>query len=189
MKKKFKLNKENPETEVPEVEIMGEDVPEASEKAGNEAPTLADLQQEIDELEQKNLRLRADFENYRKRSYNEMLESRKSAVIDTLIPMLRVFDTFDMAMMAAENSDNIESLMQGMKMIQTDFGKALEEYGIDRIDANGKEFDPNLHEAVATEASDTVPEGQVIKQWNCGYKMGDRVIRPARVVVSSGPEE
>jgi molecular chaperone GrpE len=80
----------------------------------------------------------------------------------------------------------MDAIRDGLKMILTEFGKAIEELGIEKIDAVGKEFDPNLHEAMANEPSDEVEEGVVIKQWTCGYRMGDRLLRPANVVVSSG---
>ena len=88
---------------------------------------------------------------------------------------------------AAVNSDNVESIRQGLKMIIAEFNKAFDTLGVTAIDAVGKPFDPELHEAVAHEPSASVPEGVVIKQWSSGFKMGGKLLRPARVVVSSGP--
>jgi molecular chaperone GrpE len=92
-----------------------------------------------------------------------------------------------MAMMAAEKSDNMDAILQGMNMIQNEYIKALDELGVVRFDALGKNFDPALHEAVAHEPSDVIEEGKITKQWNCGYRLGEKLLRPATVVVSSGP--
>ena len=72
-------------------------------------------------------------------------------------------------------------------MIMNEYQKAMDELGIIKVNAVGEKFNPELHDALAHEASDDVPEGKVIKQWNCGYKLGERLLRPAKVVVSSGP--
>ena len=63
----------------------------------------------------------------------------------------------------------------------------MDEFGVEKIDASNGEFNPNIHEAVAMENSDSIPEGSIIKQWRCGYKMAEKLLRPATVVVSSGP--
>ena len=85
---------------------------------------------------------------------------------------------------------DLKMLLDGLKMIHGEFDRAFQELGVECIDAVGKDFDPNVHEAVSQEASDTVPAGKVIRQWNCGYKTGSRLLKPAMVVVSSGkPEE
>ena len=74
-------------------------------------------------------------------------------------------------------------------MMQNELDKAFSELGVVKIDAVGKDFDPNLHEAVSQEASDTVPAGKVIRQWSFGYKTPKRLLKPAMVVVSSGPQQ
>ena len=107
-------------------------------------------------------------------------------MIDTITPFLQVFDLFDMAMKAAEASDNVAALKQGLAMILAQYGKTIDELGVQKFDAVGEQFDPQWHDAVAYENSDTAAEGVIIKQWNCGYKLGDRLLRPARVIVSSG---
>ncbi len=149
---------------------------------------ITELNDKVAAAEDKYLRLQADYQNFRKRSAKDITSARGYAVIDTVSPFLQVFDMFDMALTAATKTDNITSLIEGMNMIQNQFGKALEELGIEQYTATGKPFDHNLHEAVATEPSETVPEGEVVRQWNCGYKMGEQILRPARVVVSGGPK-
>lgn len=144
------------------------------------------LEDELEELRNKYLRLHADYDNYRKRVSKDLSNVRLNAQVDTVLPIIQIFDHFDMAVAATENADNMDAIKEGLKMILVEFGKALDELGLKKIDAIGRPFDPNLHEAVAEEPSEE-EEGTVIKQWRCGYQMGDRLIRPANVVVSSGP--
>lgn len=142
---------------------------------------------EIAELNDKLLRLRAEYDNFRKRSYKDIALATSSARIATMEPVLRVFDHFAMAVEAAGGAENMDAIRQGMEMIFNEFQKALDEWGLIPVDAVGERFDPNLHEAVAHEASEDKPEGVVTKQWRRGYRLGERLIRPATVVVSSGP--
>lgn len=146
---------------------------------------MENLRKELAEMNDKYLRLNADFENFRKRSYKEMTGARLAAVADTLQPFLRVLDIFNMAVASVDASPNIDAIKQGMQMILTEYGRAMEELGVMKCDAVGQQFDPMQHEAMAKEPSDQ-PEGTIVKQWSCGYKLGDRLLRPARVVVSSG---
>ena len=138
------------------------------------------------ELQSKYLYLQAEYQNYRKRVAKDIADARSYAYADALGPFMTVFDFLAMADSAAVNSDNIESIRQGLKMIIAEFNKAFDSLGVKPLETVGKPFDPALHEAVAREASETVPEGVVIKQWSNGFKMGDKLLRPARVVVSDG---
>ena len=132
--------------------------------------------------------LKAEYQNYRKRVSKDIASARNYAVIDTLTPFLQLFDNFSMAVRAAGETTNIDALVQGLNMIQNQYTKAIEDLGVTNYSAVGEKFDPQLHDAIATEKSDTVPEGVVIREWCCGYRMGDNVLRPARVVVSGGAE-
>lgn len=147
------------------------------------------LKAEVAELKDKLLRLEADYQNYRKRMAREVGDARRVGLCETVVPFLHLFDLYAMAMKAADQSDNVAALKQGMTMIQNEYRKAIDELGIKQFSAEDVRFDPALHDAVSYETSATVPEGMVLKQWNCGYKLGDRLLRPARVVVSSGPAE
>ena len=168
----------------------GQAAPE-SEKAGAETPEekLAKLEKALLEMEDKRLRLLAEMENQRKRAVKDMEAVRYNTITDTLHPFFQVFDHFSMAVAATETTTNMQTLLEGMKMIRAEFDRAFSDLGIERIDATGQDFDPNTQEAVSQEASDTVPAGKVIRQWCFGYKMGDRLLKPANVVVSSGPAE
>ncbi len=160
--------------------------PEPEKKKAKKQSAEEKLTAELAELQDKFLRLQADYSNYRKRMAKDLSGARMMGVMETVTPFLQVFDLFAMAVKAAETSDNIAAIQQGLSMIGVEYQKALDELGIVKFDAVDQKFDPELHDAVANETSDS-PEGTVIKQWNCGYKIGDRLLRPARVVVSSGP--
>ena len=150
------------------------------------------LREVLAELQAKYLYLQAEYQNYRKRVAKDIADAKSYAYADALGPFMTVFDFLAMADTAAVQSDNIESIRQGLKMIIGEFNKAFDTLGVKPLETVGKPFDPALHEAVAHEASDTVPEGVVIRQWSNGFKMGEKLLRPARVVVSDGvakPEE
>lgn len=181
-KKEESAKNEPPKKETPS--------PEAEQKSG-ETPEqkIASLEKALLELEDKRIRLIAEMDNQRKRAAKDMEALRYSVMTDTLHPFFQVFDHFAMAVAATESSNNLKALLDGMKMIQTEFDRAFSDLGIERIDAVGKEFDPNTQEAVSQEPSDTVPAGKVIRQWCYGYKLRDRLLKPASVVVSSGPAD
>ena len=160
----------------------------AKRKVGKLQEEITKLKDKIKEAEDKNLRTLAEYDNYRKRSFRELTTARTAVKVDTLTPILNIFDHFNMAVTATETSDDMNVIKEGMKMIATEFSKALEEYGIEEVNSIGEKFDPNLHEAVGKESSEE-EEDTIIKQWRCGYKLGTRLIRPASVVVSSGPEQ
>ena len=164
---------------------------EAEKAPASETPEekVAKLEKALLEMEDKRLRLLAEMENQRKRAVKDMEAVRYNTMTDTLHPFFQVFDHFSMAVAATETTTNMQSLLEGMKMIRAEFDRAFSDLGIERIDATGKDFDPNTQEAMSQEASDTVPAGKVIRQWSFGYKMGDRLLKPANVVVSSGPAE
>ena len=147
------------------------------------------LRAALAEAQSKFLYLQAEYQNFRKRSVKDVADARSYAYADALNPFMTVFDYLAMADAAAVSADNIESIRQGLKMIIAEFNKAFDTLGVTPFDAVGKPFDPELHEAVAHEPSDSVPEGVVIKQWASGFKMGGKLLRPARVVVSSGVPE
>ena len=181
----------DPEAEGPV--IPGEELPlpEADEPAPAPAPEVKpDPAAELAALQEKYVYLQAEYQNYRKRMAKELSDSRRFAVEETVRPFLTVYDFLTMAETAAVQSDNIEAIRQGLVMIIAEYRKAFDELGLKPFDAKGQKFDPELHDAVAHESSEEVPEGIVSKQWNCGFKLGEHVVRPARVVVSSGaPEE
>lgn len=176
--------------QIPVDENLPESIP-AEDEAGGETNTpqeeTAKLAAELQALKEKLMYLEADYQNYRKRVVKDLSEARLCGTAGTLEPFLTVFDFLGMAKNAAEKSDNIESIRQGLNMIIGEFHKAFDELGVKKIATVGTDFDPKYHEAAAHEPSDEVPEGKIIREWSGGFKLGERLLRPARVVVSSGP--
>ncbi len=147
----------------------------------------AKLQTELAQQRDQALRDRADLENTRKRLQREKEEDRKYANSKLLETLLPVVDNFEMGMMMARQSPGAESVVLGMTMVQKQLESFLSENGMQTIDATGQKFDPNLHEALGEETSAEVPEGQVVRQQRKGYKLRERLLRPASVFVSKGP--
>jgi molecular chaperone GrpE len=135
------------------------------------------------------LRTTADFENFKKRVGREKQEAIKFANETLLQKLVTVLDNFDMALSAAQNEQvaAAQSLQTGIQMIYQQFKNVLVEAGLEEIDATGKPFDPNLHEAVSQKETTASPEGQVVQQLRKGYKLRDRLLRPASVVVAKAP--
>jgi molecular chaperone GrpE len=153
---------------------------------GSKVDLVDRLRKELAEQQDRTLRLQAEYENYRKRMGKEIMLARQQTRMGSALPILNLFDSFDRAVEASKDSGNTDAIREGLEMILKEFGKALEELGIQRFDASGK-FDPLLHEAVSTQPSEDVPDGTILRQWKPGYRMGDMLIRAASVVVSSGP--
>ena len=142
-----------------------------------------------DETWDRYVRLNADFDNFRKRAARDREDGMRSAQERLLNKLLPVIDNFDMAMAATTSAQNttVESLKAGVQMIQGQLKAVLAESGVEEIEAMGKPFDPNLHEALSQLESADAPEGTVIQQLRKGYKMRDRLLRPASVIVAKKP--
>ena len=137
------------------------------------------------------LRTTADFDNYKKRAAREKQEAIKYANESLLEKLIPVVDTFDMAMSATQNAaaPAVQSLQEGITMVHQQLKSILTGAGLEEIDAAGKPFNPNFHEAVSQQESGEVPEGTVIQQLRKGYKLNERLLRPATVVVSKQPAD
>jgi molecular chaperone GrpE len=135
------------------------------------------------------LRTTADFDNYKKRAAREKQDAIKFANENLLQKLIPVLDTFDMALAATQNgqSDAVQSLQTGVNMIYQQLRNALLDTGLEEVDATGKTFDPNLHEAVSQQETTDMPEGQVVQQLRKGYKLRERLLRPATVIVARHP--
>jgi molecular chaperone GrpE len=133
------------------------------------------------------LRLTADFDNYKKRAARERQEAVSFANENLLVKLLPVVDAFEMALAAKASDAAAQSLQTGIVMISNQLKSVLADAGLEEIDATGKAFDPNLHEAVSEQETPGVPEGHVVRQIRKGYKFRNRLIRPAGVVVAKKP--
>ena len=153
------------------------------ENAGPE--TLTEAQEATAELNERIVRLTADFDNFRKRAQREKDEARQFANQGLLEKLLPVLDNFEMALTAVKDAD--PSVRDGVQMILDQLLGVLKESGVEPVDAMGQPFDPNLHEALSQEETTEVEEGTVVQQVQRGYKLNDRLVRPARVVVAKAP--
>lgn len=141
-----------------------------------------------DEYRERLLREAADFENYKKRAARERQDAVTFANESLLQKLMPVLDTFEMALAAAASDGAAaQSLQAGVLMVYNQLKSALADAGLEEIDARGKVFDPNLHEAVSEQESAEVPEGNVIQQIRKGYKFRNRLVRPAGVIVAKKP--
>ena len=148
---------------------------------------MAGLQADLDRFRDLALRSQADFENYKKRSAREKEEAIKYANSSLLERLVSIFDNFELGLAAAKEQGEQSPIYSGMVLVQKQLNDLLAENGLQPIEAEGKKFDPNVHEGIAHEPSDQVPEGVVLRQTRRGYRFKDRLLRPAKVVISSGP--
>jgi len=147
---------------------------------------MAGLQADLDRFRDLALRSQADFENYKKRAAREKEDAVKYANSSLLQRLVSILDNFELGLAAAKTESEHSPIYSGMVLVQKQLNDLLEENGLQAIEAEGKKFDPNLHEAIAHEPSESA-EGTVNRQARRGYRFKDRLLRPARVVVSSGP--
>lgn len=154
--------------------------PDESAKPGGEESA----KKEIAELKAKLIRAQADFQNFQRRVAREVLESRQNAEADFAKSMLQVLDHFDMALSVDPAKVDAKGLLDGVKITYDELRKILANRGIESFDATGAAFDPHQHEAVMQEHSDKHDPMTVIQTFQQGYKLGDRILRPAKVKVS-----
>ena len=185
-------NKESKEEAAPEMTVLEKRLAEkvaqepeddAEENVGPN--TLPEAQETIAELNERIVRLTADFDNFRKRAQRDKDEARQFANQGLLEKLLPVLDNFEMALTAVKGAD--PSVRDGVQMILDQLLSVLKESGVEPVDALGQPFDPNLHEALSQEETTDAEEGTVVQQVQCGYKLNDRLVRPARVVVAKAP--
>ncbi len=133
------------------------------------------------------MRATAEMDNYRKRVAREREEDFKRAQAVLLERLLPVLDNFELGMMEVRKGDAKSPIVVGMEMIERQLREFMSSSGVEVIEAVGAKFDPNLHEAVSQEESADVPEGQIVRQLRRGFRLRDRLLRAAMVVVSKGP--
>jgi molecular chaperone GrpE len=166
-----------------EWEDMGPD--ESNDPAsGQPAGTL---QAELAQWKDTALRARADLDNFRKRMAQESTDARRYANASLLEELLPVLDNFQFGLQAAEADAGAKNILIGLNMVAGQMQAFLRDQGVEEVAAVGRKFDPNLHEAVGQQASRDVAEGVIISQVRRGFKLRDRLLRPATVIVSTGP--
>ena len=169
------------------VAIGGETNHNAVEQPDPEPEKPVTIEEELEKYKELAARSQADLENYRKRMARERTEAIQYANYSLFITLLPVIDNFEMGLKAAKAEGEESVIYQGMVMVQKQLQDFLTENRVDTIEVSeGDEFDPNLHEAIKQEPSETVEEGRIVYSLRNGYRLKDRLLRPANVVVSKG---
>lgn len=208
------MSRKNKQPEDTETDAENPDATEAAEQAAEAAERDADAQaadgaqtadgeapdgeeegseldkarREASEMKSRYLRSVADMENFRKRVAREKQDTIRSAAANVVENLLPVLDNMKLGLQAAENHPEAKDVTEGFKMVDTQLRKILGEEGLEEIKPDGEKFDPNTHECLSHQPSQEVPEDHVIETVRSGYRLNDRLLRPANVVVSSGPE-
>jgi len=135
------------------------------------------------------VRTTADFDNFKKRAARERQDAARFANESLIQKLIPVVDNFEMALgvVQPKSENSLQSLQSGIAMIQQQLKAVLAEAGVEEVDATGKPFDPNFHEAVSEQESAEFAEGHVLQQLRKGYKLRERLLRPATVVVAKKP--
>jgi molecular chaperone GrpE len=175
-----------PEHESLEAQPGGSATDADTETAGQAATEYDKLAAELQEAKDKHLRLLAEWDNYRRRTVKENFDLVASANAKLLGKLTEVLDDFNLAFDPKHKSDKPEKLEEGMRLIYNKFKNLLSEEGLTEIDPQGAEFDPNLHDALMQQPSDTVPENHVVQVLMKGYKVKDKILKHAKVIVSTG---
>ena len=161
------------------------DKTEETENQTQEATADSELHNGYDALNQQYVRLAADFDNYRKRQEHEREELLKFGTENALKKMIEVLDNFERGQKALENVEDCEKVKESFNLVHKQVVDALTKLGLEPIETEGKEFDPNFHDAVMQTPTSEKPEHTIINELQKGYKMGDKVLRPALVNVAT----
>ena len=159
-----------------------------AEEAAEKTEEINPLQEKYDTLNNQYIRLAADFDNYRKRNEQEREALLKYGAENTLKKMLEVIDNFERGLKAIETVDDCEKVKECYNLAYKNFTEALTKAGLEAIKSEGEEFDPNMHEAVMRTPVSDKPENTIIAELQKGYKLGDKVLRPALVNVAASEE-
>ncbi|HOE18017.1 MAG TPA: nucleotide exchange factor GrpE [Syntrophorhabdaceae bacterium] len=149
---------------------------------------LAEKEEVIKSLQEKMLYLQAEFENYKKLKIKERQDTLKFGNEVLIKELLPVLDNLEMALDHTAKTEDYKGIYEGVRITFNEFLKVLEKAGVTRIEAAGKKFDPNLHEAFYQEEKEDVEPDTVLSEFQKGYLLNNRLVRPARVVVSKKPE-
>ncbi|MBQ6516548.1 nucleotide exchange factor GrpE [bacterium] len=195
MSNPFKKNKEEDKENDQQEVVLQENVevfetpaeekePEQTETTEQPTGELEKLKADYETLNNQYIRLAADFDNYRKRQAQERESLLKYGAENTMKKLLEVLDNFERGKKAVENIDDCQKVKESYELVCKQMYDTLQKLGLEFIETEGKEFDPNLHEAVMQTPSSDVPEHTIIAELQRGYKLEDRVLRPALVNVA-----
>jgi molecular chaperone GrpE len=180
------LNEETVDTAVEE-EVQEDNISEESveETLTEEQQRIQELESKLEEASQKNLRLQADYDNFRRRTREEQAASLKYKSQSLLEQLLPALDNFERALKTEATNEQAKTLIQGMEMVYRQLADALKQEGLTEVPTVGEKFDPNMHQAVMQVEDSEFESNTVIEELQKGYMLKDRVIRPAMVKVNA----
>lgn len=181
--KKIKAMSEERDTTNQEKEEVSQEVNGVEEKVADETSVEQTQEEKYNELNDKFLRLYAEFDNYRRRTNKEKVELIANANEKLLLDLIPTIDDFERAITNNENVEDINAIKEGFILIYNKFKSALEAKGLKQMEAKGEAFDSDLHEAIANVPGDESQKGKVIDDVEKGYFLNEKVIRFAKVVV------
>jgi len=176
--------RERAEAEI--ADAIDEVLPTDETSDGGASNPLAALEEECASLRDQLLRSRAEFDNFRKRTAREVERIRKTAAESLIHELLSVLDNLELAL--KHSAKEGDPLTTGVRLVYKQILDTLERNGLEKIEAVGKKFDPNIHEAVAQAPSDTVEPDHVVEEFQRGYRLGGQILRPSKVLVSRPPD-
>ena len=175
--------------ETPTATAQADQGPAPRAEPAGEQPAEGATLTEVEELKDKLARARAEVANVQRRSANERTEAVRFALVDFMRDLLPVIDDFERSLQAAEAAGDKDSIVKGARLIYDNLLQLLKKHHVEPIEAQGRPFDPALHEAMMQQPSADLPPGSVLEEVQRGYKLHDRVIRPTRVIVSAAPPD
>ncbi|MCZ6805982.1 MAG: nucleotide exchange factor GrpE [Deltaproteobacteria bacterium] len=172
----------------PEEEAAGEiEGEEQTAEEEDEQSAIEAAHAERDRMREQLLRIAADFDNFRKRSRKEIEEVRRRTIEDTLREVLPIIDNLERAAEATNEATDVEAVAEGVYMVLRGFEEIASRLGLKRVKSTGQLFDPALHDAVQQQETNEHPPGTIVSEVVPGYELGDRLLRPAMVVVARPP--
>ncbi|MEK6774600.1 MAG: nucleotide exchange factor GrpE [Bdellovibrionota bacterium] len=169
-------------------EVHSEATSTATNGAGELNNEMQKLQEQTEKFKNDYLYLRAEFDNFRKNTIKERADLLKFGARNLAVDLLAVLDNFERANSVTVTSENFSTFVKGIEMTSSELKNALTKNGISEIICEGQPFDPSLHEALSSEISDTAQPGSILRVFQKGYRLQDKIIRPAQVVVARKPE-
>lgn len=166
--------------------VVHEDVADSQASLSALLSKVDELTEEVNVQRERYLRAVADLENFRKRALREKDEVRRAANIDLLQDLLPVLDNFSLGLAAARQHEGGGAFAEGFQMILLQLSSVLKDHGVEEIAPHGQAFDPNFHESVGLVPHPEIDDGKVAEVKRVGYKVRDRLLRPAVVLLSSG---
>ena len=179
-----KDEKNNPSKEEAE-ENKQQELTEESEAIVIETDEESEAQKKIDEYKDIAQRLQAEFDNYRKRNNESVRVARNEGIDDVICSMLGILDNFERGAKALEKVEDCQTVKDSFNLVHKQVIETLEKLGLEPIETEGKTFDPNFHDAVMQTPNNDVPEHTILNELQKGYKLGDKVLRPALVNVAT----